>query len=105
VQGDPSSTPPVRSKPGLESSAWRAEVDGNEDGAASTDPFRYIAFQDFLPTKILGEPNQRGRTMRRREVNLLLLLMDSKSKWRSQISKISWSCERKTLAEFPGWSV
>jgi hypothetical protein len=37
--------------------------------------------------------------MRRREVNLLLLLMDSKSKWRwSQVEK----SESKTLAEFAG---
>ena len=64
VQGDPSSTPPVRSKPGLESSAWRAEVDGNEDGAASTDPFRYIAFQVKLnELKLFGRESDANKCL------------------------------------------
>jgi hypothetical protein len=78
---------------------------GEEDGAgSSTNPHPYLAFKDFLPTAFLGEPDQRGRTMRRREVNLLLLLMDSKSKWRWSQEKKLFSpslSESKTLAEFP----
>ena len=64
MQGDPSSTPPVRSKPCLESSAWRAEVDGNEDGAASTDPFRYIAFQVKLnELKLFGRESDANKCL------------------------------------------